>query len=324
MTYIETQRVFSSSRRSFLAGGLMTVASAVLPSGVTTLFAQKASLTGAEYRASGKNAKVLTRSLRSNITVLMGSGGNIIVLPGTDGLLTVDSGLATSRTQMRRALDSISPQPVRHVVNTHWHFDHTDGNQWMHLGGATIVAQENTRKRMSARQSIPAFSIVLEPSPEAALPTVVFSQSHRLQLNGQQVLMKRYTPAHTDSDVSVFFENSNVLHTGDTWFHGYYPFIDYDSGGSIDGLIAASSENLERTDAQTLVLPGHGEIGNRTDLAAFHEMLVDVRSRISSLKSKGLSLPDTIAAKPTEKYDKSLAGGFVSPELFTRLVYRGV
>ena len=126
----------------------------------------------------------------------------------------------------------------------------------MHLAGATIVAHENTRKRMNQRQEIPAFSIVLEPSPPAALPTVVFAQSHRLLLNGQKILMERYTPAHTDSDVSVFFENTNVLHTGDTWFNGYYPFIDYNSGGSIRGLIAASSENLQRTDTQTIVLPG--------------------------------------------------------------------
>jgi len=254
----------------------------------------------------------------------MGSGGNILVLPGADGLLTVDSGLATSRAQIRTALDAISPFPVRHVLNTHWHFDHTDGNEWMHLAGATIVAQENTRTRMSARQSIPAFSMVLEPSPAAALPTIVFGRSHEQQLNGQGILMKRYTPAHTDSDVSVFFENANVLHTGDTWFNGYYPFIDYDSGGSIDGLIAASSENLERADAQTLILPGHGEIGSRANLVAFHEMLLDVHSRISVLKRNGLSLPATIAEKPTEKYDKDHAGGFVSPDLFTRLVYQGL
>ena len=318
------QSIFTTSRRLFITGSLMTVASSVLPSMDTKLFAQKASLTGAEFRASGKTAKILARRLRSNISTLTGSGGNIIVLPGADGTLTVDSGLATSRTQIRAALDAISPGPARYLLNTHWHFDHTDGNEWMHLAGATIVAHENTRKRMSVRQSIPAFSIVFEPSPAAALPAVVFTQSRELKLNGETILMKRYTPAHTDSDVSVFFENANVIHTGDTWFSGYYPFIDYDSGGSIDGLVAASSENLERTDAQTLVVPGHGEIGSRTNLVAFHEMLVDVRGRISALKSKGLSLPATIAAKPTEKYDKSLAGGFVSPDLFTRLVYRGV
>jgi len=319
-----SQGTLTTSRRLFLGGSLATVAGAMFPPLGAKAFAQKASVTAAEFRASGKNAKILTRALRGNVSVLMGSGGNIIVLPGTDGMVTVDSGLATSQAQIRTALDAFSVDPVRHLLNTHWHFDHTDGNEWMHLGGATIVAHENTRKRMLSRQSIPAFSFVTGPSPAAALPTVVFSESQKMQLNGQSILMKRYSPAHTDSDVSVFFESANVLHTGDTWFHGYYPFIDYDSGGSIDGMITASSENLERTDAQTIVLPGHGDVGRRTDLAAFHEMLVDIRGRVSSLKEKGLSHSAAIAAKPTEKYDAMLGGGLVSPALFTQLVYQGV
>jgi glyoxylase-like metal-dependent hydrolase (beta-lactamase superfamily II) len=254
----------------------------------------------------------------------MGSGGNIIVLPGTDGIVTVDSGLATSQTQVKAALNAISPDPLRHLLNTHWHFDHTDGNEWMHRDGAVIVAHENTRKRMRQRQSIPAFSIDFEPSPAAALPTILFSQEYELRLNDQRILMKRYTPAHTDSDVSVFFENANVLHTGDTWFNGYYPFIDYDSGGSIEGMIAASSENLERTDADTLILPGHGDLGSRTDLVFFHNMLVDVCGRVSELKKRGLPLTAAIGAKPTASYDSALSEGFVSPELFTSLVYRGM
>jgi len=312
------------SRRLFLKSGLATVAGAFVPSIATRLYAQEASLTGAQFRAAGKTAKIQTRELRGGLLVLMGSGGNIIVLPGGDGKLTVDSGLATSEPQVKVALNAISPAPLRHLLNTHWHFDHTDGNQWMHRDGAVIVAHENTRKRMSQRQSIPAFSIDFEPAPAAALPTVVFSQTHKLELNAQTIVMDRYTPAHTDSDISVFFENANALHTGDTWFNGYYPFIDYDSGGSIDGMIAASSENLERTDAQTIVLPGHGDIGSRTELVSFHNMLVDVRARVAELKKRGLPLSAAIAAKPTESYDAALSGGFVSPELFTSLVYRGV
>ena len=312
------------SRRSFIRGGIATLAGSALTLYGARTFGQEASLTGAQFRASGKSAKITTRQLRGDLRYLDGSGGNIIVLPGPDGILTVDSGLATSESQIRTALSTISSRPLRHLLNTHWHFDHTDGNEWMHLAGATIVAHENTRKRMNQRQEIPAFSIVLEPSPLAALPTVVFAQSHRLLLNGQKILMERYTPAHTDSDVSVFFENTNVLHTGDTWFNGYYPFIDYNSGGSIRGLIAASSENLQRTDTKTIVLPGHGDVGSRTDLLAFHEMLIEIRDRVSALRVKGYSLAATISAKPTEKYDAKLSGGFVSPDLFTRLVYQGV
>jgi len=317
-------RIITCSRRKFMVGSLAAAAIAVFPPVEPTLFAQKASLTGAQFRASGTRAKIMTRRLRSNVSILMGSGGNILVLPGSDGVVLVDSGLATSSRQIANALSAVSSDPLRHLLNTHWHFDHTDGNEWMHRAGATIVGHENTRKRMTQRQSIPAFSITLGPSPAAALPTIVFAESYKLQLNGQAIVMNRYTPAHTDSDVSVFFENANVIHTGDTWFSGYYPFIDYDSGGSIDGLVAASSENLERTDLQTIVVPGHGNFGDRNDLLFFHEMLVDIRSRVYALKKNGLSESAAIAAKPTETYDAKLAGGFVSPDLFTRLVYRGV
>jgi glyoxylase-like metal-dependent hydrolase (beta-lactamase superfamily II) len=314
----------TTSRRLFVTGSVAAVAGAFLPSLAAKPLAQEASLTGAQFRASGKTAKIQTRKLRGDLRFLMGSGGNIIVLPGTDGIVTVDSGLATSQTQVKAALNAISPDPLRHLLNTHWHFDHTDGNEWMHRDGAVIVAHENTRNRMSKRQSIPAFSIDFEPSPAAALPTILFSQEYELRLNDQRILMKRYTPAHTDSDVSVFFENANVLHTGDTWFNGYYPFIDYDSGGSIEGMIAASSENLERTDADTLILPGHGDLGSRTDLVFFHNMLVDVCGRVSELKKRGLPLTAAIGAKPTASYDSALSEGFVSPELFTSLVYRGM
>jgi glyoxylase-like metal-dependent hydrolase (beta-lactamase superfamily II) len=129
---------------------------------------------------------------------------------------------------------------------------------------------------MSSRQVIPAFSLVLDPSPGGALPTVLFEQSQELKLNSESIVMKRYTPAHTDSDVSVFFKEANVIHTGDTWFNGYYAFIDYDSGGSFRGLIAASDENLKRRDAQTMIVPGHGAVGSRADLFAYHEMLITV------------------------------------------------
>jgi glyoxylase-like metal-dependent hydrolase (beta-lactamase superfamily II) len=314
----------TTSRRLFVTGSVAAVAGAFLPSLAAKPLAQEASLTGAQFRASGKTAKIQTRKLRGDLRFLMGSGGNIIVLPGTDGIVTVDSGLATSQPQVKAALNAISPDPLCHLLNTHWHFDHTDGNEWMHRDGAVIVAHENTRKRMRQRQSIPAFSIDFEPSPAAALPTILFSQEYELRLNDQRILMKRYTPAHTDSDVSVFFENANVLHTGDTWFNGYYPFIDYDSGGSIEGMIAASSENLERTDADTLILPGHGDLGSRTDLVFFHNMLVDVCGRVSELKKRGLPLTAAIGAKPTASYDSALSEGFVSPELFTSLVYRGM
>jgi len=311
------------SRRTFLAASFGTIAHAAFGSRGFQNEELKASLSGSAFRASGRMAKISVKGLRQNVTMLEGSGGNILLLHGEDGNTAVDSGLATSQRQVSAAIRGVSPHPVRQLLNTHWHFDHTDGNLWMHSAGATIIAQENTRVRMSSHQEIPAFSLSLDPSPLGALPTVLFKQSQQLELNRERVVMERYTPAHTDSDVSVFFESANVIHTGDTWFNGYYPFIDYDSGGSIRGLIAASNENLARTDAQTMVVPGHGLVGSRADLLNFHEMLQTVFDRVELLKARGYSLGDVISAKPSSRYDAALGGGFVGPALFCELLYRG-
>jgi glyoxylase-like metal-dependent hydrolase (beta-lactamase superfamily II) len=310
---------FTISRRSFL----IESAAAALFSASRPLFAQKASITAAQMRAGGATAKITTLPIQGGLSVLMGSGGNIIVLPGREGKVAIDSGYATSQRQITAALAALSAEPLRHLINTHWHYDHTDGNEWMHAAGATIIAHEETQFRMSTDQAIPAFDAVLPPSPEGALPTVVFAIAHNVNVNGEVIRLKRYTPAHTDTDTSVFFEHSNVLHTGDTWFNGYYPFIDYDSGGSIRGLLAASNENLALADNQTVVVPGHGEVGRRQDLVEFHEMVATVHDRVATLKKSGCSLDAAIAAKPTARFDKKWGGGFITAGLFTHLVYRG-
>ena len=316
-------RPYTTSRRSFLT---RTAASAfaIAPwSYPATAFAQKASITAAQMRAAGATAKIASLSLRNGVNILTGSGGNILVIPGSDGQLAIDSGFATSVPQITAALGSISNEPLRHLINTHWHFDHTDGNAWMHAAGAKIVAHAKARLRMMSRQVIPAFDAVLPPSPPGALPVHVFAHSHTVGLNGEVVRLKRYTPAHTDTDISVFFEHANVLHTGDTWFNGYYPFIDYDSGGSIRGLITASSENLSLTDSETITVPGHGEVGRRRDLTEFHEMLTAIYDRVATLKRSGHPLNEVLASRPTASFDPKWGGGFIMPALFTELVYRG-
>jgi glyoxylase-like metal-dependent hydrolase (beta-lactamase superfamily II) len=311
------------SRRTFLSASVGVLAHAALASSGFQDEDLKASVSGAAFRAAGSTAKIGIRNLRKNVALLEGSGGNILLCHGGDGNAAVDSGLATSQKQVTVAIHGVSPRPLCHLLNTHWHFDHTDGNLWMHSVGATIIAHKNTRVRMSSRQVIPAFSLVLNPSLWEALPTVLFEQSQQLELNGEKIVMERYTPAHTDTDVSVFFEDANVIHTGDTWFNGYYPFIDYDSGGSIRGLITASDENLKRTDSRTLVVPGHGSVGSRADLLAYHEMLVTVFEEIEHLKKLGYALEDVFRIKPSSRFDAVLGSGFVGPELFCELLYRG-
>jgi len=312
------------SRRSFVKRIVAVSAATALPITSPRAFTQRASITAAQMRASGATAKIETRTLKNNVSVLTGSGGNILVLPGPDGKLTVDSGFSTSQQRIAEALSALSGQPLKYLINTHWHFDHTDGNEWMHKTGATIIAHERTRLRMRSRIAIPAFDVVVPPSPTGALPTIVFGDSHKVSINGEVIQLRRHTPAHTDTDISVFFSRANVLHTGDTSFNGYYPFVDYDSGGSIRGLLTASTENLALADNQTIVVPGHGDVGSRQYLVDFHEMLVAVYDKVAGLKKSGVSLEATIAAKPTLPFDGKWGGGFISPDLFTSLVYRGV
>jgi len=312
-----------TSRREFLKKTVAASAGAALLGFEGSASAQKAAITVAQMRAAGATAKITVLPLRAGVSVLMGSGGNILVTSGSDGKLTVDSGYATSQSQIESALSTISSEPLRHLINTHWHYDHTDGNQWMHKAGAKIIAQAKTRTRMSSRQVIPAFDAVLPPSPTEALPTSVFESAELVQINGSAIHLKRYTPAHTDTDISVFFPEANVLHTGDTWFNGYYPFIDYDSGGSIKGMLAAANENLALVDEKTIVVPGHGEAGNRSDLIAFQEMLQSLHAKVAAQKKAGRPLTAVIASKPTSEFDAKWGGGFITPELLVGLVYRG-
>ncbi len=283
-----------------------------------------ANLTTEQMRAGGKVAQLTIEPLRQDVSLVTGSGGNILVLSGREGKLVVDSGLATSRSQLSEAFRSISSDPLRFLINTHWHFDHTDGNEWMHEEGATIFAHEKTLVRMQHQQTIPEFEGVYPPSPPGALPTVTFERAKTLNANGHEIVLTRYTPAHTETDISVHFEDADVLHAGDSFFSRFYPFIDYNSGGSIDGMIAACKETLALIGPSTLVVGGHGPAGTRSDVLSFQQMLIELRGRIALLKQSGASVKEVIAQKPTEPYDEAWGNGFISPALFIWLIYRGV
>ncbi len=312
------------TRRHFITSTIGTAATIMLAGVATEAFAQKAGITTAQMRASGRLAKLTIQPLRNRVSVISGSGGNVLVLPGTDGKLVVDSGFATSKVHMSTALQSISPDPLRYLINTHWHFDHTDGNAWMHAAGATIVAHEKTLTRMQHVQFIPEFDGVYPPSPSAALPTVTFDRSRSMKVNAHDILLTRYTPAHTDTDISVFFPDADVLHAGDSFFSRFYPFIDYTSGGNIDGMIAACSETLALIGPSTIVVGGHGPVGSRNDLISFRQMLMEVRGRVATLKQTGASEIEVVARKPSASFDGQWGSGFISPDLFIALLYRGV
>ncbi len=309
------------SRRRFVASASLAWAAACLAPG-TALAADPADGPVQLSRKGGPAAKIVVQTVRGNVSMLEGSGGNIAVLHGPEGKLLVDSGI--SRENVLAALNEIGRGPVRYVVNTHWHFDHTDGNVWMHEGGATIVAHENTRKRMSTATRVEAWNFTFPPSPAGALPEVVFRGVTTLHLGDTAVLLEPYAPCHTDTDVRVTFGGVDVVHLGDTWWNGHYPFIDYSTGGSINGMIRAAEENVEAVTDKTMVIPGHGPVGGRKELKEFRDLLRSVRDAVAALKMQGTSADEAVAAKPTAKYDAKWGTFFIGPELFTRLVYAGV
>lgn len=274
-------------------------------------------------RKAGETANITVQALRRNISALIGSGGNIAVLPGKDGKLIIDSGYLGTRGKIADALTSLSPDPIKHLVNTHWHFDHTDGNEWMHSAGAAITAHENTRKHLSISTRVEDWNFTFPPSTAGAIPTDVFNADKTLRLNGATIALKYYGPGHTDGDVSAYFIEADVLHTGDTWWNGHYPFIDYSTGGSINGMIKAAEANLAMVTDKTVVVPGHGPVGSKTEMIEYRDVLAAIHDRVAALKREGRSLNEIVAAKPTAAYDAKWGRGFVNGEVFTKLVYKG-
>jgi len=276
-------------------------------------------------RSDAATAPISVHRLRGNVSVLEGSGGNIAVLTGPDGKLLIDGGITASRPRIVAALASLSSNPVKQLINTHWHFDHADGNEWLHSEGASILAHENTRKHLASAQRVDDWNFDFPASPSGAIPSDTFTTNRVLKINGSTVQLKHYGSAHTDSDISVTFTEADILHTGDTYWNGLYPFIDYPTGGGISGMIQAAEANLAATTERTVIIPGHGRpVSNRSELKESREMLVAVRDNVAALKQQGRSLDETIAANPTKAYDAKWGQFPVDPPLFTRLVYEGV
>jgi glyoxylase-like metal-dependent hydrolase (beta-lactamase superfamily II) len=308
------------SRRDFLSASL---GAGALILGQRRLFAEETGIVPTMVNAASE-AKIEVHPLRRNITVLEGSGGNIAVLTGKDGKLLIDAGFTVSKPRIAPALDALSADPITRLINTHWHIDHTDGNAWLNAAGAAIMAHENTKKHLSASTRVEGWSYTFPPAPAAALPTTTFPGAKRLHHNATGIALKYYGPAHTDSDISVVLEDADVIHVGDTWWNGFYPFIDYSTGGSIDGMINATKWNLSVVTEKTIIIPGHGPVADKTALSEYSNMLVAIRENVAKLKKLGRSLEETIAAKPTAAYDAKWGQFLMTPAIFTTLVYSGV
>jgi glyoxylase-like metal-dependent hydrolase (beta-lactamase superfamily II) len=274
---------------------------------------------------SAAASAIATHKLRNNISVIEGSGGNIAVLTGSDGKVLIDAGISVSRARLTEAFAALGKEPITHLINTHWHFDHADGNDWLHSAGAKIIAHDNTRKHLAVVQRVEDWDYNFLPHAAGGIPSEVFAKDHKMKLNGLSIALKYYGPAHTDSDISVTFAEANVMHVGDTFWNGIYPFIDYSTGGSINGMIAASDANLAAANNDAIIIPGHGKpVSNKAELQEFRDMLSAIRDNVAALKKQGKTRDEAVAAKPTAAFDAKWGQFVIDPGFFTRLVYEGV
>jgi cyclase len=272
-------------------------------------------------------ARIETHRLTPNLFMLelIGEGaGNIALSTGADGAVLVDTQFAPLNAKILAAVRAAGGSDVKYVINTHWHGDHTGGNEPLGQAGALIIAHDNVLARMSTEQFMAAFNQRVPPSPAVARPVVTFPTRTTFRLNGDVVQIVHVENAHTDGDSIVHFTNANVIHTGDTYMKDVYPFIDVSSNGSINGFIASADAVLSRADANTRIIPGHGALANKADMQRFHDMLVAVRGKLQALIDQGMTEDEVVAARPTAEFDAAWGQGFMNPENFTRFSYQSL
>jgi len=274
----------------------------------------------AAMRAQMGATPIQAQPLAENLTLLSGPGGNVVVLNGPDGKIVVDTFLLPAWPKLKETLDGLSNAPVKTVIDTHWHFDHTDNNANLHAAGATVLAHENTKTRMAEAHDSALLDLHIPASPADALPQKTFGSSQKLQANGEIMMLQYFQPAHTDTDIYIHFQKANVIHAGDTFFNGFYPVIDTSTGGKVDGMIAAADKILALADNTTKIVPGHGPLGNNADLTKSRDMLVVARDRVQKLKTAGKSVDEIAASKPLADLDP-VWGHMLSSDIFVRMIY---
>ncbi len=274
--------------------------------------------------AQQDSVRIQTVPVATGVYMLVGQGGNIGVSVGDDAVFLVDDQFAPLADKIVAAVKAVSDKPIRFLLNTHWHGDHTGGNENFGKAGVIIVAHDNVRQRMSVEQFIARFNSRTPPAPKAALPVVTFNDVATFHLNGDDIEAVHVKNAHTDGDVLVHWKKANVLHMGDTFFNGMYPFIDLSSGGSINGVIDAAATGLAFADDQTRIIPGHGPLSGKADLVAYRDMLVAVRNSVRKLIVQRKSLAQVLAAKPSAAFDATWGNGFMKTPDFVTSVFESL
>ncbi|WP_205287572.1 MBL fold metallo-hydrolase [Luteibacter jiangsuensis] len=317
MTFLNCTRSLSGRWSLLLTGGLLVSSIA---------FGQEAKPVSpvVKINEAAATAPIESTPLRGSLTMLSGSGGNITVLNGKEGQFLVDAGIAVSRPRVEAALRALGSGPVKYVVNTHYHWDHTDGNPWLHDLGATIIGTAGTAKRVSTVTRVDFWDYTFQPLPAGGVPTDIVKKDKNYHFAGQTIEVRLARPSHTDTDLYVIFKEANVASLGDLFWNGVYPFIDNEHGGGIDGMIAADDAILARLKDDVVIVPGHGPVGTKKQLKEFRDMLADIRDNVAALKKQGKTRDEVVAAKPTAKYDDVYGHFVIGPDFFARIVYDGL
>jgi cyclase len=275
---------------------------------------------GSQLRAQGP--AISLAPLGKELQLLSGAGGNIALLASKDGLLMIDSGLPDTAGAVIGKANSIAPK-IAVLINTHWHYDHTGGNTDIGKSGTKIIAHVNVKQRLSTNQRIVFMNRDIPALPKEGQPSQTFTDKGHLLYSKERVAYRHMPPAHTDGDTIIHFQHANVLHCGDLFFNGSYPFIDYSSGGNIEGMIANAASILKMADGQTKLIPGHGPMASKADLQAYHDMLAGVNEKISTLIKEGKSLDEMRTAKPIAQWDDKWGKGFIKGEQMIAMLYQG-
>ena len=281
------------------------------------------SLTAPSF-AQEQGVEYIATPLSSTVTMIKGKGGNIAVSSGQDGVFIIDDQLKPLTDQLLASIAEVSEQPIRFVINTHYHGDHVGGNETLGGAGSVIIAHDNVRQRMTSEQFSNFMNSTTPAWPQDSLPVVTFNDQVTLHLNGEAVTVTHVPRGHTDGDSIVHFPDSNVLHMGDIYFNGLYPYIDLDGGGSIQGMIAAVELGIGMADAETRIIPGHGPLSDLNGLQEYLAFLTKARDNVQALIDQGMSLQQAIEAKPTTEWDETLGNVWIKPEQLVIFIYNSL
>jgi cyclase len=274
--------------------------------------------------AQEKVVEFTTFQLSDTVYMLKGRGGNVGVSTGEDGLYIIDDQIRPVTAQLLQAIRKISDKPIRFVINTHYHADHTGGNETIGAAGAVIIAHDNIRKRMTTEQVSIFMNNTTPPYPKGALPVVTFNDRMSLHLNGETATAYYVANGHTDGDSIIHFPASNVIHMGDMYFNGLYPYVDLDAGGSMQGMVAAADLALSMADESTRIIPGHGPLAVTEDLKGYRDFLIKAGANVQELIDQSMNLQQIIAAEPTKEWDETLGKTWITPAQFVTFIYNSL